>query len=324
MQWGYTCSSEEFEASELVRLAVMAEDAGFSFVSVSDHFHPWTTSQGHSPFVWTTLGGIAARTRDVAMGTGVTCPLIRTHPAIVAHAAAAVSELSDGRFFLGVGTGEALNEHITGERWPPIDVRLDMLAEAVDIMRRLWTGETVDHHGRHYTVENARLFSASPHPIDIIWAASGEMSARRAAEHADGIWATHPSRDVVQTYRDNGGEGSVIGQITICWGDPNEAAQTAHRIWPNAAVRGQLSQDLPTWSHFEEAAEMVTVEDVSAAVVVGNDESAVVDGVAEFIDAGCTHVHVHQIGPEQRGFFRAWNGGLRSALDERASSRSAT
>jgi coenzyme F420-dependent glucose-6-phosphate dehydrogenase len=316
MHWGYTCSSEEFEASDLVRFASIAEDSGFDFVSVSDHFHPWTSSQGHSPFVWTTLGGIAVNTRSVSMGTGVTCPLIRTHPAIVAQAAAAVSELSNGRFFLGVGTGEALNEHITGERWPPIDVRLEMLAEAVSVIRELWTGETVDHHGSHYTVENARLFSASPHPIDIIWAAAGESSAQFAAEHADGMWATHPSAETVDTFRSNGGTGPVIGQVTICWGSPDDARRTAYEIWPNAAARGQLSQDLPTWTHFEQAAEMVTPDDVASSVVVGDDVGAVVDKVGEFVHAGFTHVHIHQVGADQLGFFDVWSSELRSALGE--------
>lgn len=323
MHWGYTCSSEEFEASDLVRFAALAEDAGFDFVTVSDHFHPWTTSQGHSPFAWTTLGGIAARTRSVRVGTGVTCPLIRIHPAIVAQAAATVSEMSEGRFFLGVGTGEALNEHITGDRWPPIDVRLEMLAEAVGIMRRLWTGETVDHHGAHYTVENARLFSASPHPIEIVWAAGGEASARRAAEHADGMWATHPSADTVSAFREAGGTGPVIGQLTICWGPDEQAARTAYEIWPNAAVKGQLSQDLPTWTHFEQAAGMVTVDDVRESVVVGDDVAAVVEHVGAFVDAGFTHLHLHQVGSDQRGFFDAWRSELRQALTERAS-RAAT
>lgn len=317
MQLGYTCSSEEFEASDLVRFAAQAEDIGFSFVTVSDHFHPWTTSQGHSPFAWSTLGAIAARTRSVRLGTGVTCPLIRIHPTIVAQAAATVSELSNGRFFLGVGTGEALNEHITGDRWPPIDVRQEMLAEAIGIIRDLWTGETVDHHGAHYTVENAKLFSASPHPIDIVWAAGGTASAARAAQHADGMWATSPSSDTVQAYRDAGGDGDVIGQLTICWGPADDAARTAFEIWPNAAVQGQLSQDLPTWTHFEQAARMVTSDDVARAVVVGDDVGAVVDEIARFADAGFTHLHLHQVGPDQRGFFDAWNAELGSAVDER-------
>ncbi|MFN8021298.1 MAG: TIGR03557 family F420-dependent LLM class oxidoreductase [Acidimicrobiales bacterium] len=317
MQWGYTCSSEEFEASDLVRFAADAEDAGFSFVTVSDHFHPWTSSQGHSPYAWTTLGGIAARTDSVRLGTGVTCPLIRQHPAVVAQAAATVSELSDGRFFLGVGTGEALNEHVTGERWPPIDLRQEALAEAVGVMRRLWTGETVDHHGDWFTVENAKLFSASPHPIEIVWAAAGETSARLAAEHADGLWVTSPSADTVQAYRDAGGTGPVIGQLTLCWGPEDEAARTAHEIWPNAAVQGQLSQDLPTWTHFEQAAQMVTVDDVRRALVVGDDLGAVVDAVGEFADAGFTALHLHQVGADQRALLDVWRSELHQAVDAR-------
>lgn len=317
MQWGYTCSSEEFEASDLVRFAEAAEDAGFSFVTVSDHFHPWTSSQGHSPYVWTTLGGIGAQTREVRLGTGVSCPLVRQHPTIVAQAAATVSELTGGRFFLGVGTGEALNEHITGERWPPIDQRQDALVEAVGVIRQLWTGETVDHHGRWFTVENAKLFSASPHPIEIVWAAGGPASARLAAEHADGLWATSPSADTVRAYRDAGGTGRVIGQLTMCWGPADEAARTAHEIWPNAAVTGQLSQDLPTWSHFEQAARMVTVDDVSRAVVVGDDLAAVVDAVGEYADAGFTDLHLHQVGPDQRSLLDVWRSELHQALDAR-------
>ena len=318
MQWGYTCSSEEFEASDLVGFAALAEDAGFEFVTVSDHFHPWTTSQGHSPFAWTTLGGIATRTREVRLGTGVTCPLIRMHPAIVAQAAATVSELSGGRFFLGVGTGEALNEHITGDRWPPIEVRQEMLAEAVGVVRALWTGTTVDHHGTHYTLENARLFSASTHPIEIGWAAAGEASARLAAEHADGLWASSPSTETVRAYRDAGGSGPVIGQLTLCWGAAEEAARTAYEIWPNGAITGQLSQDLPTWTHFEQAARMVTEDDVREAVVVGQDADAVVEAVGAFVDAGFTHLHLHQVGHDQGGFFDAWQAELQRAVTERA------
>ena len=255
MQLGYTCSSEEFEASDLVRFATMAEDAGFSFVTVSDHFHPWTTSQGHSPFAWSTLGAIAARTRSVRMGTG--------------------------------------------------------------IIRELWTGETVDHHGAHYTVENAKLFSASPHPIDIVWAAGGTASARYAAKHADGMWATSPSVDTAQAYRDAGGDGVMIGQLTICWGPAERAARTAFEIWPNAAVQGQLSQDLPTWSHFEQAARMVTSDDVAKSVVVGDDVGAVFDRIGQFADAGFTHLHLHQVGPDQAVFFDAWRSELHSAIAER-------
>lgn len=317
MRWGYTCSSEEFEASDLARHAAEAEDVGFDFVSVSDHFHPWTQTQGHSPFAWSTVGAIAALTRRVGIGTGVTCPLIRTHPAVIAQAAATSAELSAGRFFLGLGTGEALNEHITGDRWPPIDVRREMLIEAIEIIRTLWTGETVDMRGAHYTVENARLFSAPDTPPHIVCAAGGVKAAELAAHHGDGLWATSPSAETVGAYRDAGGEGEVIGQLSVCYDtDRERAIGTAHEIWPNAGVPGQLSQDLPTWTHFEQASQLVTRDHIADAIVCGGDAGAVVAAAQEFADAGFTALHLHQIGPDQRGFLAWWRDELADALGE--------
>lgn len=317
MRWGYTCSSEEFEATDLVRHAVLAEEAGFEFVTVSDHFHPWTSTQGHSPFVWSTVAAIAASTERIHIGTGVTCPLIRIHPAIVAQAAAASAELSGGRFFLGVGTGEALNEDITGERWPAIEVRQEMLIEAVDVIRRLWRGDTVDHWGRHYTVENAHLFSAPEVAPQIVWAASGESSARDAGRHGDGLWSTSPDADVVDAYRSAGGDGEVVGQLTVCFDtDRDRAVDTALKHWPNAGIPGQLSQDLPTFTHFEQVAELVTREVIADTIVCGDDVDAVVKAVAEYRDAGFTSVHFHQVGPDQEGFLRWWAGELARALGD--------
>jgi coenzyme F420-dependent glucose-6-phosphate dehydrogenase len=315
MRWGYTCSSEEFPASQLVELAVAAEQAGFEFVTVSDHFHPWTQTQGHSPFAFTTIGGIAVRTESVRIGTGVTCPTIRYHPAIVAHAAATCAEMSGGRFFLGVGSGEALNEHIIGERWPAIEVRLEMLAEAVSVIRQLWTGETTDHHGDYYTVENARLFDPPATPPEIIWAAGGERSAALAAEHGDGLWSTSPSKETVDAYRSAGGQGEVIGQLTVCWNeDEAKAKEIALRQWPNAGLGGQLSQELPTWSEFEAAAELVTPDKIASEIVCGNDVQHVVDAAREYADAGFTMLHLHQVGPDQQGFLSWWDGELSEAL----------
>ena len=316
MEWGYTCSSEEFAASDLTAFATAAEDAGFEFVTVSDHFHPWTTSQGHSPFAWTTVAAIAATTGRVRIGTGVTCPLIRIHPAIVAQAAASSNELSAGRFFLGVGTGEALNEHITGERWPPIEQRREMLVEAIDVMRSLWAGDTVDHQGTYYTVENARLFTLPHSPIEVICAAAGSKSAELAAEHADGLWVTSPDRDTIDAYRSAGGKGRVIGQLTVSWDDDQEAAKrTAFEQWPNAALHGQLSQDLPTWTHFEDATKLASVDDVAEKVVTGNDVGAIVAAAEEYARAGVTALHFHQIGADQLGFIEAWSSQLRSELE---------
>ncbi len=315
MKFGYTCSSEEFEASELARNAVLAEDAGFEFVTVSDHFHPWTSSQGHSPFAWSTVAAIATLTDSVAIGTGVTCPLIRTHPAVIAHAAATSAELSDGRFFLGVGTGEALNEHITGDRWPPIERRQEMLVEAVEIIRALWTGDTVDYEGQFYVVENAHLFSAPDEAPAVIWAASGEQSARLAGEHADGLWSTSPEAKIVSAYQKAGGKGDVIGQLTLCFDrDREKAIDTAFEIWPNAAIPGQLSQDLPTFTHFEQAAELVTREHIADQITCGDDVDAVVEAVTEFAEAGFTKLHFHQVGPDQQGFIDWWRDELADAV----------
>lgn len=315
MRWGYTCSSEEFAGSTLVDLARRAEDEGFEFVTVSDHFHPWVEAQGHSPFAWSTLGGIAATTDRVSMGTGVTCPLIRQHPTVVAQAAASVDEMSGGRFFLGVGTGEALNEHVTGRRWPAIEERQQMLVEAVSVMRALWTGDTLDHAGTYYRVENARLFTTPAHDIEVVWAASGPKSAALAAEHGDAMWCTSPDESLVQAYRDGGGAGRVIGQMTICWADDEAAARrTALQQWPTAAIGGQLSQDLPTWTHFAAATELADEDDVAATVVCGPDEAAVVEMAQRYARAGVTDLHVHQVGPEQDAFFDAWSARLRDAL----------
>ena len=313
--WGYTLSSEEFGPVELVECGVAAERVGFDFLTVSDHYHPWTQSQGHSPFAWTTVGSVGARTDRIAIGTGVTCPLIRVHPAIVAQAAASSSALTGGRFFLGVGTGEALNEHITGEAWPAIEVRWEMLAEAVEIMRLLWTGETIDHWGDHYVVENARIFTRPAGPIEVIWAASGPASAALAAEHGDGLWSTSPDDEVVRAYRDAGGDGPVYGQVSLCWSDDADAAlDTVHAVWPNAGVPGQLSQDLPTWTHFEQVSELVTKEMLAERIPCGDDVDRVVESVRAFTDAGFDHIHFHQIGPDQAAFLDAWNGVLLPAL----------
>lgn len=314
--WGYTLSGEEFGPRELVDQAVAAEDAGFDFATASDHFHPWTTSQGHSPFVWTTLGGAAARTDRIEFGTGVTCPLIRIHPVVVAQAAATVSAASGGRFFLGVGTGEALNEHVTGARWPAIEIRREMLAEAIAVMRELWTGETVDHWGEHYTVENARIFTRPEGDIPVIVAASGTAAAELAAEHGDGLWSTSPDAEIVEAYRSAGGDGPVYGQVTVCWAPSDEEGrQTAMRQWPNAGIPGQLSQDLPTWTHFEQAAKLVTEAALAERLPSGPDIGPMTELINAYVEAGFDHVHLHQIGSRQHEFLDVWVDRMLPALE---------
>jgi len=315
--WGYTLSSEEHGPRRLVDLAARAEDAGFDFLTISDHYHPWTTTQGQAPFVWSTLGGVAARTSRIRVGTGVTCPIVRIHPAVVAHAAASTAALFEGRFFFGVGTGEALNEHVTGQRWPPPEVRLEMLREAIEIIRALWSGETVDHWGEHYTVENARLFTLPDEPPPVIVSAFGTASAALAAECGDGVWITRPDKEVLGAWEAAGGSGPRIGQVSLCWGpDRDQAVETAHRVWPNSGVPGQLSQELPTWTHFEQAAELVTAEMVGSSMACGPDPGPVIEQLRTFVDAGFDHVHLHQIGPDQEGFLDFWARELQPRLVE--------
>ncbi|HEX2698726.1 MAG TPA: TIGR03557 family F420-dependent LLM class oxidoreductase [Acidimicrobiales bacterium] len=319
VELGLALSSEEHPPSALVRQAVRAEEAGFSFIGISDHFHPWVKAQGHSPFVWGVLGAIAQATERIPVGTGVTCPTVRLHPAIVAQAAATTACLMPGRFFLGVGSGEALNEHILGDRWPTAPERLEMLEEAVEVIRTLWQGGSQDHHGKHYTVENATIFDLPDTLPDIVVAGGGPKAASLAGRAGDGYWGTVPDREALDAFESDGGAGKPrYGQITVCWAeDEEQARKTAFQVWPNAAIKGQLSQDLPTPKHFEEAAGMVTEDDVAQTVVCGPDVSRHAAVVRKYADAGYTHLYVHQVGPDQDGFIRFWEQELRPALAEK-------
>ncbi|HJR19681.1 MAG TPA: TIGR03557 family F420-dependent LLM class oxidoreductase [Actinomycetota bacterium] len=301
---GYALSSEEHGAAALVGYAKDAEDAGFDFLMISDHFHPWIDRQGNSPFVWGVLGAIAEATERIPIGTGVTCPIIRIHPAIVAQAAATAAQLLPGRFWLGVGTGENLNEHVLGDRWPAGDERVEMLAEAIHVLRELWSGEPTTHRGRYFTVEQARIYSTPDEPPPIYVAAKGERAIDVAAEN-DGLISTIPDDDVIRRFDKAGGEGKPrIGMFHVCWAeDEATARKTAREWWPNSALPGELSVELPLPRHFEQAAELVTEEDVCKDLTCGPDPAAHLDAIASYRDAGYDHVYVHQIGPDQQGFF---------------------
>jgi len=303
-EFGYAFSSEEHTPNDLVRHAQLAEEAGFTYGLISDHFHPWVDQQGHSPFVWTVIGGIAHATERFRLGTGVTCPTIRIHPAIIAQAAATAAAMMPGRFFLGVGTGENLNEHILGDRWPPVDVRREMLEEAVAVIRLLWQGGSQSHHGRHYTVETARLYTLPEAPPPIMVAASGPKAADLAGRIGDGLISTGPERELVDAFDRAGGAGKPrYAQITVCWAATEaEARRTAHQMWPNAAIPGELAQELPLPAHFEQAAQLVTEDAIAEAVVCGPDPERHVAELRTYADAGFDHLYVHQIGPDQEGF----------------------
>jgi len=306
VELGYAISSEEHVPSDLVRWAEMAENSGFTFALISDHYHPWTDSQGHSAFVWGVIGAISQRTTNLVLGTGVTCPMIRTHPAIIAQAAATSACLMPGRFFLGVGTGENLNEHILGDKWPPADTRQDMLEEAIEVMRLLWQGGQQSHEGDYFLVENARVYDLPDDPIEIMVAASGENAAQLAGRLGDGLIGTSPNKETLQAFDKAGGTGKPrYGQLTVCWAETEEAAvKTALEIWPNSGVPGQLSQELALPAFFEQAAQLVTEDTIKESVICGPDAQPVLDAIREYEDAGYTHVYLHQVGPDQEGFFR--------------------
>jgi len=303
---GYTLSSEERQPDELVRLARMAEDSGFGYALISDHYHPWTDRQGSSPFVWAVLGGIAATTRTLRVGTGVTCPIMRLHPAIIAQASATIGCLMPGRFFLGVGSGESLNEHVVGQTWPPPDMRQDMLEEAVEVLRLLHRGGEQSHYGKFFQVHDARVYNIPDEPVPIYVAAAGQQAARLAARLGDGLICSAPSAESVAAFEAGGGAGKPrYGQLTVCWArSEDEAVRTAHEYWPISGLEGQFKNELPRPLYLEQASKPVTPEMVKREIVCGPDPQAHVDGLAKFVKAGFDHVYVHQVGPDQEGFMR--------------------
>jgi G6PDH family F420-dependent oxidoreductase len=301
---GYALSSEEHAPNDLVQYARRAEETGFSFALISDHFHPWVDRQGHSPFVWSVIGGIAQATQRLRLGTGVTCPTIRIHPAIIAHAAATCAAMMPGRFFLGVGTGENLNEHILGDRWPALDTRQAMLDEAIDVIRLLWQGGSRSFEGQYYTVENARLYTLPDEPPPIYMAASGPESATLAGAIADGLISTAPNAKVVAAFQGAGGKAKpTYGQLTVCWAtSEKEARKTAHKWWPTSALGGELAQELPLPAHFEQATKRVTEDEVAESVVCGPDVKKHLAAIREYEEAGFEYIYIHQVGPDQEGF----------------------
>jgi G6PDH family F420-dependent oxidoreductase len=312
---GAFLSSEEHGPTDLVRQAVMAERAGLHSIFISDHFHPWIDRQGESPFVWSVIGAISAATNH-KVTTGVTCPTVRIHPAILAQAAATSQILLGGRFVFGVGSGEALNEHILGDRWPSVEVRLKMLEEAIAVMRLLWAGGLVSHHGEYYTVENARLYSVPDSPPPIAVSAFGPKATDLAARVGDGFITVEPAGDLVDRYRQKGGLGPSIAAVKVCWGeDEDKARKLAHELWPTEGLSGQLNQELPLPSHFESATENVTEDMVAEAVSCGPDPERHVKAISAYLDAGFDEVYVNQIGPDQEGFFEFYAKELRPRLE---------
>jgi coenzyme F420-dependent glucose-6-phosphate dehydrogenase len=304
MEIGYAFSSEEHSPADLVRHARAAEEAGFGFGLISDHIHPWVDAQGHSAFVWSVIGAIAEATSRFRIGTGVTCPMIRIHPAIIAHAAATSACLMPGRFFLGVGTGENLNEHVLGAKWPAADERLEMLEEAIAVMRLLWQGDYQTHRGKHYTVENLRIFDLPDEPIEVAVAAMQPKAARLAGRVGDALINVAPDKEIVREFEKGGGNGKPkYGQVTVCFAESKEEAKkTAFDAWPNALVEGSASQELPLPGDFEQLVKNGKPNELEGKIVLGSEPDDYLQELQEYEQAGFTHVYIHQIGPDQEGF----------------------
>ncbi len=305
MRVGYFLSCEEYGPLELLEQARMAEEAGFEALWISDHYHPWNDEQGQSPFVWSVIGGLSWVTSRIPVYTAVTCPTIRIHPAVIAQAAATSATMLPGRFGLGVGSGEALNEHIFGDAWPSTDVRLEMLEEAVEIIRLLWEGGTRSYEGRHYAVENARIYTLPDEPPPVLVSGFGPKATQLAARIGDGYMNVAPDAELLDLFRSSGGgEKPAHGAFKVCYGeDEAERRKTAHRIWPNEGLPGELAQVLPTPRHFEQATQLVTEDMIAQTILCGPDPEPHRETIRQFEGAGYDEVYVQQIGGNMEAFF---------------------
>ncbi len=315
-RFGYFLSCEEFSPGELIQQARLAEEAGFDALWISDHYHPWNDEQGQSPFVWSVIGALSQAT-SLPVTTAVTCPTVRIHPALVAQAAATSAVLLGGRFVLGVGSGEALNEHILGDVWPTVDVRLEMLEEAVELMRRLWSEEGfVSHRGPHYTVDTARIYTRPSKPPPVYVSGFGPKAVDLAARIGDGFIATMADAELVQRFRNNGG-GDKPAQcgMKVCYADTaDEGVRIAHRLWANSGVPGELAQVLPSPRHFEQASELVTEDMTRESVAAGPHPDPHLEAIRPFVDAGYDEVYVSNMGPNWEGFMRLYRDEVLPAL----------
>jgi G6PDH family F420-dependent oxidoreductase len=304
MRIGYFLSSEEYSPAELIAQARGAERAGFTGLWISDHYHPWVDAQGQSAFVWSMIGALS-QACDLEITTAVTCPTVRLHPAVIAQAAATSAVLTSGRFRLGVGTGEALNEHIFGDAWPELDVRLEMLEESIEIMRGLWQGGNYSHHGKHYTVENARIYTLPEKPVEIHISGFGPKATEVAGRLGDGFVSVQPDADMVERFRSAGGTGKICqgGFKAAFAATEDEGAEIAYAKWPNSGVPGELSQVLPSPKHFEQASQLVTKDMVGQSFICGNDPAGHLEMIDKYRQAGFDEVYVANTGPHFEGLF---------------------
>ena len=322
MQIGYKLAAEAFGPKELVRQAILAEEAGFDFVEMSDHYHPWLDAQGHSPFAWSVLPVIAAKTQRIGLATGVTCPSVRYHPAIVAQAAATLAIVSGGRFTLGVGAGERLNEHVTGQGFPAVRERHERLREALEIIRLLWRGGYHSYDGKHLRLEDARVFDLPDELPVIAVAASGPASARIAADLGDGLFATEPDGDLVRTWQKLGGRGPAYAEFPLAWAPDQDTAVQAVLDKSAFALTGwKVMAELPNPVNFEAATASITPEQVRAQVACGPDAGAHLEAARRYAEAGFDHLVTMNMGSDPDGFIDFFARELAKPLREMAPAR---
>ena len=314
-RFGYKLMTEEHGPKALIENSVAAEAAGFDFLSISDHFHPWLESQGHAPFAWSVLGGIAHATSTIAIATGLTCPILRYHPAIIAQAAATIAILSDNRFTLAVGAGERLNEHVTGARWPSIPERHAMLGEAIDIFRALWAGGVHTYVGDYFDLDHAQLYDAPEKPIPVVVGVSGPHSVELAVDKADGIMATEPKPDLVSGFRDKKGAGPAYAEALLAYApSEEEGLKIAHDRFRFGALGWAVNSELPTVAGFEAATQFMSPEDMKEMAAAGPDVGKHVAAVKKYVDAGFDHIVLTCPGDDQAGFLRFFEKELKPAL----------
>jgi G6PDH family F420-dependent oxidoreductase len=315
MKFGYKLSAEGFGPKDLIEQAVRAERAGFDFVEISDHFHPWLDVQGHSPFAWTVLGAIAARTDRIGLATGVTCPTVRYHPAIIAQAAATLAIVSDNRFTLGVGSGERLNEHVVGRGFPGVHERQERLREALEIIKLLWQGGYRSYEGKHLRLEDARVFDLPDTPPVIAVAAGGKDAATMAAELGDGLFATEPRADLTGTYAQAGGAGPRYAEVPMAWAPTEEAGVREALKTSRWAVTGwKVMSELPNPANFEAASATVREQDIRDQFATGPDAEPYVRAVRTYADAGFDHLVLMNAGPDPDGFLDFFQKELHDRL----------
>ncbi len=315
MKVGYKLAAEGFGPKELIQQAVRAEQAGFDFVEISDHFHPWLDVQGHSPFAWTVLGAIAARTDRIGLATGVTCPSMRYHPAIIAQAAATLAIVSDDRFTLGLGAGERLNEHVVGQGFPSVRGRHERLREALEIIKLLWQGGYQSYEGKHLQLEDARVFDLPDKLPVIAVAAGGKNAAAMAAELGDGLFVTEPRTDLVESYTGAGGSGPRYAEVPMAWAPTEEAGVQEVLKTSRWALTGwKVMSELPNPVNFDAASQTVREEDVRGHFALGPDAEPYVEAVKKYTEAGYDHIVLQNAGPDPDGFIDFFAKDLQDKL----------